>query len=133
MSNKQEHEEQNKHKRFRAQEGALLILKSDGAWWVGRLIDIGMGGLTFDYLTGEDGSEQPTELDVMLINNPFRLYGLPCTGIWDETNYETPAMSISLRKCTVQFGSLTQRQVSQLKYFIQNHCIGEEPALNPNP
>lgn len=113
-----------KHKRFRAQNGVFVIVRpsDNGAC---RLVNIGMGGLAFDYLTGKAPSIEATELEVFLTDSLFRLYDVPCRSIWDLTIYQTEHSTLHKRRGGVQFGELTENQVSQIEHFIENFTTGE--------
>ena len=123
MTNTKARVEQRKHKRFGVQDGAFVILRPTDTG-VGRLIDISMGGLTFDYVTRKVPSIEATELDIFLTDSDFRLYEFPCQSVWDLIIYEIPTAALHKRRCGVQFGELTQSQVFQLEHFIQNYTTG---------
>jgi hypothetical protein len=73
-----------------------------------------MGGLAFDYLTGKAPSIEATNLEVFLTDSLFRL-----------AIYEMEHCTLHKRRCGVQFGELTENQVSQLEHFIENFTTGE--------
>jgi hypothetical protein len=112
------------YKRFRVQDGAFVILRP-GHPGVGRLIDISMGGLRFEYMSWNAARIEAVKLDICLKDSAFGLYDIPCQSIWEETIYETPPASFYWKRCGVEFGELTQAQISQLESFIQNYTEGE--------
>jgi hypothetical protein len=114
--------ERRRHKRFRIRNGAFVILDPSDTG-AGRLIDISVNGLTFDYVASQEPPIEETELQISLTYSGFRLYGVPCKAIWNLVTYEIPTTSLHTRRCGVQFGDLTPQQASQLEYFIQNHAI----------
>jgi hypothetical protein len=124
MINSEEQAERRQCKRFQVEDGAYIILKPfDGR--VGRILDISIDGLTFDYVSGEQPSNMPNELDITMANGTCRLRNVPCKIISDfETEY-VHLVPLSIRRCGVQFGDLTPDQISQLEYFIHNHTVGE--------
>jgi len=114
-----------KHTRFRSQD---LAFAAFGAYSkeIGEIIDISMGGLAFLYIADGDQINESRELEIYLANNGFHLKEVPFTTISDfELTSEFPTSFIIMKRCGVQFGELTQTQVSQLGYFIQNHTVGE--------
>jgi len=116
--------EQRQHKRFRVRDDAVVIFKSPDVG-MGRIIDISMDGLTFDYVTSQVLPIKATKLDICLTGTSFCLYDLPCRSIWELSIYKKPPTSLLHRKqCGVQFGGLTDIQKSQLEDFIQNHTTG---------
>jgi hypothetical protein len=119
MTKKKPVSERRKYKRFQARNGALVIIKPSDIG-AGRLIDIGMGGLTFECVTTQVPSTESTRLDIIAADIAFRLYELPCQCIWSLMIHSVPTSTLHKRRCGVQFGELTQSQSSQLEYFIQN-------------
>jgi hypothetical protein len=115
--------ERRKHKRFVAKSGAFVILRpfDTGA---GRLINISMGGLMFEYVSTKEPSAIATEAEIFVTDSVFRLYGVPCHSVWDLPIYEMPDMSLHKRRCGVQFGELSPHQTTQLKYFIDHYTSG---------
>lgn len=124
MTNSGERVEQRKQKRFRVREGAFVILRPADIG-VAQLVDISMDGLTLNYVTSGEPSIQPTQLEIFVTDDPFRLFQVPCKTISDFVTYETYNKSISKRRRGIQFGKLAESQIAQLEYFIQNHTTGE--------
>ena len=116
--------DQEKHKRFLVPKDSFVAL---GPHYkkVGRIIDIGMDGLRFRYLASEELSDKSFEVDMFLSNTDFYLERVPCEMISEAKIPRSPFGSLSIRKCSVQFGELTPNQMSQLEYFIQNHATEE--------
>ncbi len=114
-----------KHKRFRSQDLAFAAFGSQ-SMEISEIIDISKGGLAFRYISDGNQVNKSRELEIYLANNRFHLKEVPFNTISDfELTSEFPLSSIIMRRRGVQFGKLTQDQVSQLGYFIQNHAVGE--------
>jgi hypothetical protein len=124
MTNTKARSEDRKHKRFRAREGVFVMLKPS-LTHVGRLVDISMGGLAFDYVVDSVLPKPPAELEIFVKGGTFRLNGIPCKEIWAETTDESRATAITRRKCGVRFGELTDQQKAKLKEFIETYTVGE--------
>jgi hypothetical protein len=116
--------ENRKHKRFRAKEGVFVVLKPSHSH-VGRLIDISMGGLAFDYVVEGVLPKPPAELEIFVKGGAFRMNGIPCQAIWAKTTEDGRATSIRKRQCGVRFGRLTDRQTAKLIEFIAKYTAGE--------
>ena len=116
--------ERRRHKRFSVSEDAFVVLRPLNSG-VGRLIDIGMGGLTFDYVYTQPTSVKATELDVFMTNSLFRLREIPCQSVWDLTTYDIPTTPLHRRRCGVEFGDLTPNQRLQIEHFIKKHTVDE--------
>jgi hypothetical protein len=121
--------EQRQDKRFGVQDGAMVIFKPSDAG-MGRLIDISMGGLTFDYVTSQaPPTVEAAKLDIILTDSVFSLYDIPCQSIWELTIYEKSPTSKYRKRCGVKFGELTSEQRRLLEYFIEKHTTaGEKQA-----
>ena len=71
--------ERRQHKRFQVHDGAFAVLRprSDILGQVtdivGQIVDISQGGLMFRYITSENLSHEPFELDIVLAGDDFRL------------------------------------------------------------
>jgi hypothetical protein len=120
MTGAQPQVERRRHKRFHVREGAFVILKPSDTG-AGRLINISMGGLMFEYVATKEPSVEATELELFVTDSVFRLYGVPCRNVWDLPVYEHPMISLQKRQSGVEFGQLTSYQRSQLEFFIENH------------
>ena len=84
-----------------------------------------MGGFRCDFVTERVSSIEATELDMFMTNSDFGSYRIPCQTIWRRITYESPLTSTSRWERGVEFGELTQTQISQLEHFIQNYTEGE--------
>jgi hypothetical protein len=122
-------DERRKHKRFQVQNGAFAEVRAIS--WprstkrLGRITDIGMGGLAFTYIASEEPLNGSVQLSIFLGGNRFDLREIPFETIWDIDTQEVRFRSLTMRQSGVQFGELTPHQISQLKYFIQNHTTVE--------
>ena len=124
MNNREERVERRKHKVFRVLRTVFVAVRPHFDP-VGRVIDIGMAGLAFAYLDTQKRPTRSFELDIFSKHGDFYLQTIPCETILDLKAYGSPFGPIIMRKCTVQFGDLTPRQISQLEQFIQDHTTGE--------
>ena len=117
--------ERRKYKRFRVQDGSLVVYgpHSDR---VGQIIDVGMGGLAFSDISSEDQSNGSFELDILLTDHGFYLEKVPVKTISNlEIANGPPTVSATTRRHGVQFKDLTQDQTSKLEYFLQTHTTHE--------
>jgi hypothetical protein len=119
MTGKKEPVERRQRKWFRVRDGAFVIFRPGDTGMV-RLIDISMGGLQFDCDSWHASPMEAAELDICLPGSAFILYDVPCRSIGVLSIYgksDTPYR----KRYEVHFGKLSQAQISQLEYFIQNH------------
>ncbi len=123
MSETKESLIQRRYARFRVPKDAFAALGSV-CIKVGQIINISMGGLAFRYLLPNEGPSNASELDIFLAGRTFYLYKVPFETVWDLVTNETPFSSINTKVCGLQFGDLTDKQKSDLRYFIRTHTIG---------
>lgn len=115
--------ERRKHRRFRVQNGSFAVL-SPSDTKVGRLMDISISGLAFHYVGVKERMIESTQLSIFSGDCSFYLYRVPCKTICDLRPYPSSG-PISVRRCSVQFGELTENQMSRLKRFIRDYTTGE--------
>ena len=119
--------ERRQYERFKTNNGTIVQFSSC-AKTPGRLIDIGFGGLAFDYM----GKKRKTDesMHLQLISSAFDPSSarLSVTTIWDvkiggrhaNTNTET-------RRCGVQFENVTEDQQTTLDRFIRSGTTAGMP------
>jgi hypothetical protein len=97
---------------------------------LGRLIDIGQGGLSFQYVgqIGETGGglKETTsfEIDLFLKDRRYYLPGMPCVVIYDRRSEqrETFPPGLEFRRCGLKFGELEKEQVSRLDLYLETYA-----------
>jgi c-di-GMP-binding flagellar brake protein YcgR len=88
---------------------------------IGNIVDISLGGLSFRYIASKKFSYKPSHIDILLSDGSFRLNKVRVHSVSDlEVDSET-SFGLETRRHSMQFGELTQSQISQLQYFILNH------------
>ncbi|UCG81457.1 MAG: hypothetical protein JSV60_04035 [Desulfobacterales bacterium] len=123
MISKNEPVERRKHKRFQAPHGAIVGLRPPYLG-IGRVINIGIGGLAFSYTADEALPSLSSELDIFLSIRNFYLCKVPFETVWDLETDGMPFSSIRTRQSGLQFGQLTPGQMSQLEFLVQNYGSG---------
>lgn len=116
MTNNKDKEivEQRKRQRYQVQDDAFVVFTPHHEK-LGHIIDISMDGLAFRYTDVGRPSNKSSELDMFFADNRFHLNKVPFETI---SNHETDSL-MSLRRCGVQFGQLTDNQKIQLTHFIK--------------
>jgi len=115
--------ERRRHKRFQAQEGAFAVVRPESTK-LGQIIDISQGGLAFRYTVTGARANGAFEVDIFLAGDGFCLEKIPIKTVSDlKVPKKFSNGSLPMRRCGVQFGELTDNQIAQLEYFIQNHTI----------
>jgi hypothetical protein len=88
----------------------------------GRMNNIGMDGLSFDYIAGREQSNLSLVLDILLADRGFYLTNLMFKTICDvKVAAEFPMDPIKMRRHHVQFERLAPDQIRKMQYFIQHY------------
>lgn len=130
MTEKTEHR---KHTRYQVPEGSFVTLGPSSSV-LGQILDISMGGLAFRYINSRsDAPKQESYVDIYLTEGDLCLAAVPVKAVSDFAAPDTvtckadgplPVSCRGMRRCGVQFGEMTQGQMSQLAHCIQSHTIG---------
>jgi len=121
-----------KHPRFLAREDTFASLAHKK---MGKVKNISMGGLAFEYVNIVEDSNQvsshsdtfePLQLSIFLSKSKFHLSDVPCNLIYDEitpVSVEDQKFTTSLtpRCCGVKFRTLSKDIIAKLEFFLNNH------------
>jgi hypothetical protein len=110
---------------------AFAALQSETAR-VGRLKNIGKGGLAFEYTSIEDGQCKGHQVDIFLSSQGFHLSHAPCSVVYDiavrrKDPDGTLFPSFISRQCGLKFGELMQAHREQLSAFLEDHTEEGSP------
>lgn len=106
-----------KLKRHRVREGVYAMINEDTSI-MGEVIEINRRGLSFNYHFDERLVPVSSTIDIIYLNDDFRLPEIPYTRITDLR------ITKEVRRCSILFGDLTESQSSQLRLFIKKYTIG---------
>jgi hypothetical protein len=123
MTGKKQVIERRKHKRFRVQDGTFAVL-GPRYGKIGPITDMSMSGLAFSYIAGEEQDNGSYQLSILLAQDSFHLTRIPFKTVWDTEAKEVPFSTLDMRQCGVEFGQLTEKQISQLEHFVEKHTVG---------
>jgi len=119
--------ERRKYVRFLAQDTAFAALRS-GFKKVGRIKDISIGGLAFSYFSETcemSSNSHVSQVDIFLSGNGFHLYNVPCNIVYDTPNVsDDEGFLVTMCRCGLHFGELTESQLEQLNFFIKHYTRG---------
>jgi hypothetical protein len=117
--------ERRSQNRFQVQKGAFAVLRPQFAN-LGQIKDINCEGLAFLYSPTGNRAKGSLELDIFLVGNVFLLERVPIKTTYDIKIFKrNHTNSLRMRRRGVQFGELSQSQLSQLEYFIHNYSMGK--------
>ena len=105
-------------KRHRVREGVYALINKNSSI-LGEVKEISTKGLSFNYHFDEKAVPISSKIDIIYLNDDFRLSGMPYTRIADLR------ITKEVRRCSILFGNLTESQLSQLKFFIKKYAIGQ--------
>ena len=106
-----------KLKRHRVREGVYVLFNKNSRI-MGEVKEINTKGLSFNYRFDEKFVPVSSKIDIIYLNDNFRLSGMPYTRITDLW------ITKEVRRGGILFGNLTASQLSQLKSFITKYAIG---------
>ncbi len=118
---KEPNSERREYERFQAQEGLFVNAASS----FGKITNISLGGMAFNYINWHQETDKEGKLDIyqdghdLLTNVPFE--------VLSENQIEDKRYSslVSLKQCRIQFKSLNDKQKSKLEHFMLHHNAGE--------
>ena len=110
-----------KYKRYRVRGGLTVVL--DPEFPNGdEILDIGMGGLTFNYVDRGEPLEEKSKIDIY-VDNELYLEKLKVKLVSNIEMGDISFSSKNIRRISVQFLSLTPVQEFDLKALIKSHGI----------
>ena len=133
MANQTSHnpsKERRKHKRFPVTDNAFAVLRfSPASTKIGRIIDISLGGMAFEYENSDEWGDTPKELSILFGDDDFYL---------EKIQFETISDTIisfsftETRRRGIKFGDLSASQKEQLNNFIDTfvHEHNQENSSN---
>ena len=101
---------------------------------VGRIKDISIGGLSFEYIChSQNSDQQPSKIAIFLSENGFHLANLGCRVVCDCpkcvcSENPVPNSVYAINYCAVQFTIITKNQRDGLDYFLKHYTRGIAPS-----
>jgi hypothetical protein len=115
--------DQRKYERIAPRGNAFAALGRDYSK-VGRIKDISLGGLAFEYISASGAEADASQIDIFLVGDVFHLYNIPCEVVYDIPhsnllkNIESINVS-SAKRCGVQFTALSEDDRAQMRLFLE--------------
>ncbi len=118
--------ERRKHPRYLVQHGMTVSLHNEGVR-VGDVKDVSMGGLAFEYIELGDGEasnrESLVKKHLYVLSKEFSLFQVSCRMVYDisvqpSSEYKVFSIVSMTRRCGVQFGILSDNQITQVKAIL---------------
>lgn len=89
---------------------------------VAEIIDISKQGLAFSYVGSTESPNSAFEIDIVFPDRTDYVEGISCPSISDCEIDPGTGDCIGTRRCSVQFGGLTDNRRSKIKCLIHNFC-----------
>ena len=94
---------------------------------VGRVKDVSLGGVAFEYITDELNENDLTLIDIFATGNGLHLSRIPCRKIYevsvkDTTEVSSLSSELRTKRCGVEFDDLTKSELSQVKHLIETYA-----------
>ena len=96
---------------------------------VGKVIDISLAGLSFEYLTENTTDINYFRIDIFLIGSIFHLYNLPCEIVYD-IQIHVPHVNnsyveiLTSKRCGIKFKEMSEDDLSRLRLFLEADTTG---------
>ena len=105
--------------RFSVSNGAFAIFSPKEK--IGNVVDINNHGIAISYLSDVDWSSNFEEVSIFMASEGFELNNVPINRMCIEKTDSNSILDIEFKRRGLKFGSLSQKQISMLDYFIENH------------
>ncbi len=121
--------ESRKYRRHKTKGNALVAFFSASHEFLslGQILDISPGGLAIRYIAMDEQTKGSAKLEIFgSVGSNLHIEKLPCKVIYDiELTSESSGL-LRVRRCGVQFGTLTSFELSQVREFIDAYGISEK-------
>ena len=115
--------ERREHGRYLVEKHALTLLWPASSI-VGRIIDISVAGLAFQYSATEKPRDTSSEIEIILSQSDFSSGALPFKTVSDSrmSDHFGFTFTRSQRRRSIQFKELAEDQKEKLAHFIEHYC-----------
>lgn len=114
--------EKRKYPRIKIEEEGIVAVHN-GSNRIGKVRDIGLGGLAFEHIYEDDLMEGETRKSLTLLIQGINLSKIPCRIIYNHElqipfEFDQLAIQLTTRRCGIEFESLTEQQIAQLERLL---------------
>lgn len=115
---KNEYAEPRQNTRFKAQEGAYVLVRSKTDQQLGFIINVSSGGLSFDYIPAGKTAVNTFEIDIISDDNKIRIEKVPCKKVYERKVEEEFYTPVQLHRVGVQFDEIETKQIDNLANLV---------------
>jgi hypothetical protein len=116
-------------KRFLPRSEAFIAVRP-GFSKLGKILDIGLGGIGFRHALTEETPDLPglSRVDIFSSDSAFYLPSLSCRMIYDVPFQEDGSARHGLehRRCGLKFDGLTDEQAEAVEHLLAHHAHPDE-------
>ena len=126
--------ERREHERLLLKDSSFAALGSNYAR-VGKIKNISRGGLAFEYIAGESGSRDSSQVDIFMTGDVFHMHHVPCRLVY-EIDVRIPNVHdqyvkiLTTKRCGLAFAELSEADRAKLEFFIEAHTDGNAQPKN---
>jgi hypothetical protein len=118
--------EKRKNDRYQVRSGGFIVLLPRKYFpKLGHMIDISLGGLSFQYhLENNISMEAFKKVEIYFSGDGLCIRNLPVSLVWDmDIVQDDPYFDIAVKRYGVRFGDLSTNDMIQLNQFIKKYTI----------
>ncbi len=123
--------ERRKVVRYKAMEGSYAAT-SPASSKPGQIVDISMGGLSFEYIDADSTYQnrvEPSESYIYLNSPGYSVEKLPFKTVADyEMRDQPPSGAENLRRRHIKFTDLSLKQMFDLDYYVKKNCSKKDDS-----
>ena len=117
--------ERRKFARYLSQDGVFAALGCQYSR-VGKIKNIALGGLAFEYIGGDTLKEDVYKADIFMVGNVFHLHNIPCRIIYDYVVYVPHVdnqyiKKLTTKRCGIKFAELSKNTITELQLFLETY------------
>ncbi len=119
--------ERRRFRRYNVEDDIFVLFRPDFER-LGKVLDVGMGGLAFESLSfNENAVGEVVEIDIFASHpHSFHLHKVPCKVVYEVEVEPSGPPGARCRRCGVKFEKLTKRQMSQWSSVLDNCLLTHE-------
>jgi hypothetical protein len=120
--------ERRRHKRYLPLDQNVFAALGRDFTKIGKIRDISLGGLSFDYIVGQCVHNDDATVDVFLTDRPLHIHNAQCQAIYDNCISSHGAMSdvscfMTVRRSGIRFIMLSAQHQEQIELLLERYCF----------
>jgi hypothetical protein len=122
--------ERRRHRRAAASDNVFVSFGTQEGT-VGRLADIGKGGLAVVYLFDQSRKDSHCRIDIIARDLDLLVESVPCKVVYDKPiEDQNSLLGMESRRCGLELGPLSDSQATVLKSLLARHGLRESGSAS---